>query len=712
MKGDVEHERDVSTPAVSKWLVGHFVRRQGQFGTVSVVARRSGLGVEPIPEPKRLFPRDGCVETQGINQHAGIHPGDWLEFDVAKNQRFRAPEWKVVHLKRIPRFAVLLESSMPGYRVLLTREGWTGDHRPGLWAFRLTGDMVLVAELELGKDKRLRLGRASARDVKCFRYHDDGVVRLSASKISDDVYILSEEAPVASFDWSDEADHIGRVVRSLAGAGDPRVADIIAWLELHHEAGTGKVSAASGDKEQALEALRSGALAARLHADRELMETYLAAALQDDGVRNAVAAYAREGHGAEWDRLRAELSDEVAEERVERLHELAAEIEAERIVGFARLDQELERHGEAGRETHAARWAVAEREATGRIEALETTVAARRAELERDMDARMCTLTETTQAVAAAEAELAGMRGETEDASARLGEVKSEIDRLLGVADRLKPIGPSTSQAGRSSAAFPVAFPEHPLAEVGSKVALISRNVLLSDPGKEVLESLLVLFLSGELPILVGDQVSDLLRVAETVIAPGRMVSVEADPTLISIDDLWSRPGSGMPTLLATAADAAKGGGAVIAVVRGIERSGARFWMPALAEALRGGTLPRGLFVCCTVVDREHDEIAALPSGVPWLEVADAFRPEAYSAAPTLLSQSRLALESLVPGPIPMDLSAVTAMTLGLEQHRSVDLMMRTARMFAEAIVALGDEDKARRLVARVAQTLAPKAGK
>ena len=548
--------------------------------------------------------------------------------------------------------------------------------------------------------------------MRCYRFNDDSVVRLSTSKISDDVYILPEEAPVASFDWSDEADHIGRVVRALAGPEDPRVADIIAWLELHHEAGTGKISDASGGKEEALEALRSGALAARLHADRELMEIYLAAALQNEGVRDAVAAYAREGHGAEWDRLRAELADEVASEKAERLQEISAEIEAERVAGLARLDQELVRHDETEREAQDARSAIAEREAAGRIEALETDVAARRDELKWDMAARTGALAETNQAVAAAEAELGGLRGETEDARARLGEVKSEIDRLLAIADRLGPTGPGASHAARLTAGFPVTLPEHPLAEVGAKAALIARNVMLSDHGKETLESLLVLFLAGELPVLVGYQVSDLLRVAEAVIAPGRLVSIEADPTLISIDDLWSRPGSGMPTLLATAADAAKGGGAVIAVVRGIERSGARFWMPALAEALRGGALPRGLFVCCTVNDREHDEIAALPGGAPWLEVADAFRPEAYSAAPTLLSQSRLALESLDPGSISTDLSAVTAMTLGLEQHRSVDLMMRAARLFAEAIVALGDEDKARRLVVRVAQSLAPKAGK
>ena len=710
MKGNVELEHDLSTSA--EWLVGHFVRRQGQFGTVSVVARRSGAGIELIPDPRKIFPRDGCVETQGINQNAGLRPGDWLEFDVAKNHRFRAPECKVVHLKRIPRLAVLPERGTLEHRVLLTGEGWSGDRRPGLWAFRLTGDMILVGELELGEDKRLRLSRASAREVKCYRYHEDSVVRLSTGKISDDVYILPEETPDTSFDWSDEVDHIGRVVRALAGAGDPRVSDIIAWLELHHEAGTGKVSAASGDKEEAFEALRSGALAARLRADRELMEIYLSSALDNEGVREAVAAYAREGHGAEWDRLRAEMADEVASEKGERLQELLAEIEIKRVAGLASLDQELTRLDEAERGAQAARLALDEREAAARIAALEMEVTAKRDELECEMALRKGALAEKNEAVAAAEVELSSLSSEIENACARLGEVKSEIDRLLAIAHRLDPAGPGASHASRATAVFPVTFPEHPLTEAAAKVDLISRNVMLSDKGKEALESLLVLFLSGELPILVGDQVSDLLRVAETIIAPGRFVSIDADPTLISIDDLWSRPGSGMPTLLATAADAAKGGGAVIAVVRGIERSGARFWMPALAEALRCGILPRGLFVCCTVDDREHDEIDELPSGAPWLEVADAFRPEAYSAAPTLLSPSRLALESLGPGASAADLSAVTAMTLGLEQYRSVNLMMRAARIFAEGVVALGDEDKACRLVARVMQSLTAKAGK
>ncbi|WP_442579094.1 hypothetical protein ACSBOB_26800 [Mesorhizobium sp. ASY16-5R] len=709
MKADLELSYDPSPTTESKLLVGHFVRRQGQFGTVAVVGRVSPGGVETISEPKRLFPRDGFVETHGPGHHAGLNPGDWVNFDVVKNPRPRAPEYKVVHLKRLPRFAVLPESTMPAYRALLTREGWAGDARPGLWAFRLSSDMVLVAELEGAKDRRLRLTRVAAREVKCYCYDENSIVRLGTGKTFDDVFIMPEDGPMTSFDWSDEADHIGRVIRSLAGANDPRFSEIMTWLDLHHEEGTGRVSAASGDKEAALEALRSGELAARLRADRELMDVYLAAALQNDAVREAVAAYVKDGHGAEWKRLQAELAEEIAIEKAGRLEVLSSEIDAERAAGVARMEHELAQHDGASRATQAARFEQAERDVAIRIKGLEATYAIRRDELDRGIADQAEALTDARADVVATEAELKGLRGEADDARGRLADLKREIDRLLAIAERLGPADPLAASASPRAGGIVRAFPNYLKSGVVAKAEIISRNIMLSENGKELLNSLLVMFLSGEMPILVGEQVADLLLVAETIICPGRYVSLEADPTLISLDDLWARPGSGMPTLLASAADAASDGGAVLIAIHGIERSGARFWMPALAEALRRGGLPRSLFVCCTVRDRDHDEVRALPNDAPWIEIADAFRPEAYSTAPTLLSQSRIILETLDPGPMPADLSAVSAMTLGLEQHRSVGLVMRAARMFAEATILLGDEQEARRLVLNLVKPLAPK---
>jgi hypothetical protein len=79
--------------------------------------------------------------------------------------------------------------------------------------------------------------------------------------------------------------------------------------------------------------------------------------------------------------------------------------------------------------------------------------------------------------------------------------------------------------------------------------------------------------------------------------------------------------------------------------------------------------------------------------------------------APSILSSRRIAQETLDPGTSPTDLSGVTAMALGLEQHRNLDLMMRAARLFAEAMDLLGDEQDAGRLVLSIVSPLASKSG-
>ena len=69
-------------------------------------------------------------------------------------------------------------------------------------------------------------------------------MRLGTASSAEDVYLGNEAEPLGRFDWSDEADHVARVIRSLADADDPLISDLIAWLELHQEAGTGKIFAA------------------------------------------------------------------------------------------------------------------------------------------------------------------------------------------------------------------------------------------------------------------------------------------------------------------------------------------------------------------------------------------------------------------------------------------------------------------------------------
>ncbi|MEX5591290.1 hypothetical protein [Pseudomonas orientalis] len=488
--------------------------------------------------------------------------------------------------------------------------------------------------------------------------------------------------------------------------GDPRVPEIISWLELHEELITNRASATSEDNEPEQDMLRSAALANRLRADRKLMEVYLAAVLHDEAVRDVVANYVKEGHGAERNKMRVELDEEITAEKMRRLTQLSVEIEAERTASMARIEQETQKHEAFVRSECDKRLMHAELAAFNQIQALETSVTNRREQLEHQIAEQAQKLVNIKSDAAVVETEQNELRAEAEKARTELTGVKGEIDRLLAVAAQLCPTTISTSQPAVSNIGVGRVFPNHPKVGAALKGELITHQAMLSDKGRELLQSLVITLLSGELPILVGGDSADLLRVAEAIICPGRFVSIEADPTLISLDDLWARPGSGVPTLLAAAAEAARDSGAVLVVIRGIERSGARFWLPALSEVLRSGGLPRGLLVCCTVHEPEHDEVHTISGSVPWFEAKGSFSPGAALAGPSLLTPPRVKLEVLDPGPMPTDLSIANSLAIELGENLSLEIAMRSARMFAEAITLLGDIESAQHLVVKVAKQL------
>ncbi|HGN2676745.1 TPA: hypothetical protein ACKR1J_005864, partial [Pseudomonas aeruginosa] len=89
-------ERSVFAASDLKRFAGHFVRWQGQYGSIAVVGQLNQNGLDIIANPKRLFPRDGLVEIQGGGQHGDLHQGEWVEFDVIRNTRFRAPAFKAL----------------------------------------------------------------------------------------------------------------------------------------------------------------------------------------------------------------------------------------------------------------------------------------------------------------------------------------------------------------------------------------------------------------------------------------------------------------------------------------------------------------------------------------------------------------------------------------------------------------------------------------
>jgi hypothetical protein len=267
------------------------------------------------------------------------------------------------------------------------------------------------------------------------------------------------------------------------------------------------------------------------------------------------------------------------------------------------------------------------------------------------------------------------------------------------------PLNQDPNPRAMGSQRVPFRFAELPTTSAIRKAKMIADQPLLSDPGKDRLKRFLTLLIAGELPVLTGHDVDDFLKVVEAMICPGRFAVVESDPTMISIEDIWCRAGAGVATAIAAATDAATNG-AILVYLTGIERSGARFWLPSLRQALRNGTLPRGLLVCCGTNATEHDEIAALPSDICWLNITDVMATAALAAGPSLLSPPTLELTSLDPGPLPSNLEGASKVLVSLGFRPSLSLAMRIARVFAEAHALFGNEAEAVRLARDFAQTI------
>ena len=220
------------------------------------------------------------------------------------------------------------------------------------------------------------------------------------------------------------------------------------------------------------------------------------------------------------------------------------------------------------------------------------------------------------------------------------------------------------------------------------------------------MKRLLVLMLAGEMPMLYGADALDFVKLAGILASPGRTGLMRADPTLVSIEDLWARPGSGAPTILAAAAAASAGGTAALIAIVGVEMSGARFWVSALSDALRTGTLPRGLLVCGVVNDIDHEEAKALPSDIPFLEIEGVFEPGAFFGALTLPTVATVELRAVNPGPVPTNAGAAAKVMALLGFEPTLGLAMRVARITAEAVSMLGEELATTTLVIELARDI------
>jgi hypothetical protein len=195
--------------------------------------------------------------------------------------------------------------------------------------------------------------------------------------------------------------------------------------------------------------------------------------------------------------------------------------------------------------------------------------------------------------------------------------------------------------------------------------------------------------LAGEVPILEGTERDDFVLIAESLVAAGRLLQFDTDATVLTAEDIWSRPGSSLTSVVGRATQlAASDEGTFLVELRGIDRSAARSWYPSLGGYCRKSLLPRRLLIFATIVDATSEEAKALPDDVCRLRADNAIVPGAALVAPNILGggSGSVAFE-FDPGPPPGDLSAALPILTELNFQLDVAMSLRVARIALESAV-------------------------
>ncbi len=699
------------TPA-ERWYIGTSARSRDATAMIAIKGERRADGsARPLDETQKLFPKNGEVEMRG---HAalGLKAGDWLLVRTARNDRHRSPSaFKVVGHRRLLPFADLSRcGSAEAVRRLLVEEGWAGG-TAGEWSVKVDADHVVRLTLAAAAQGILKAAGPGLEALAAYRFDAERVVDFVSEDDEAKFYDIADQEQTSTYDWSDDATYIDRIVRALAegDASDNTPLRIARWLRDHADA-----VADISDTGVAYEILRSRALANRLSARRDLLDQYFSAVRSDPEVSALVARAAEEAATAEVPeiraRLEAEMAAEVAAGRAEKeaavrgslaqlerdfLEELERTIEAKSAQADAEIAERklaADKAIDAGLSERRVALEEAVVRLEGRLSAGERDLAAQAAEIERRRSDVSALVAEEVEARERAERALAVAEAAAQDAAARQSIV---ADHAASAAASI-PYG---------SPAVPARFNSGGAVLTGQALAdAVRASPLLSDRGRTTLLQTLALMLAGEVPVIHGEEGEDLLEVAEALLSAGRTARFQADPTVISADDLWTRPGTMAPTILREALtfSSSEDGGTVIAVVADADRSAMRFWHPALTSIARRGDLPRRLLFCCTVADVEAEEVTALGSDVCLVDAAGSIAPGASAAAALLLGPASPKLSDLHPPAPPVDMTATVASVSKVGYPTRIGHARRLARICAEAIALEMDADQIESLLSRL----------
>ena len=613
--------------------MGICTRTQGPSLFVEVRAQSIEGAIADISSSShKLFGNNGEIEVRSARP--AVKVGDWVQARPAlegppKRQRYVASVGR-----RLLPFEDLsgLYAPEAARRLLVEtgrQDGFTGDK-----VFRIGASDIIEVRMTISPDGRSRIGQPEdLTTLPVWPYQAERHIRVPTPAGLVDLFAwdaaLSKSGVI---NWCSDVEFVRQVIGSFADASadDDVLKQAAALLSGHVEKLESMLSKAEQlDPRVGQEIMRSRKLADLLKSRDAMLKDFMGVLRSDPEVKAQLA-----------DRTE-QIAREAANVRVEELVRdrtatLQAELDERRVSGRAELDETL-------RDIEASELAAVTARLKSAEDAALAEISAKKTEVEAEVGRLAERRAELAELSAAEGNRLAETRKQLIEADKELASRKEEIDRIVRMESVLQDRRSDPAQPGKPRVpGFRAADPPAKPIAFGELPAWVEDCNMLSAAGKGQCLRALADVCAGGLPVVTGDQTEDFIGLLAAAVGGGRFVSFDCDPTVITFDDLWVRPGSGSSTSLGEALAACDEAGTVrFCVIRNVDRAAAHLWLDTLADKLRRREIPDSMLVCLTLAGAPSDALGEVIKRLPAVDTTGSMERAAVITALTRRGDER-----------------------------------------------------------------------
>ncbi|MET4278537.1 MULTISPECIES: hypothetical protein [unclassified Bradyrhizobium] len=544
------------------------------------------------------FPPEGEIELRGAR--AFLKQDDWAIAKPVLDGPPRRQRWVSPTAKKLLPFEDLSGLSGPEAARRLLVETGLQDAFAGEKIYRIAaGEMVMVKMARSG-DGRSRATSADMARLPVYAFDATKVLAIPTPGGSISLMEKNHQSPeVRLANWTSDAHYVEQIVRAAVSGDDDeqKAKAAVAATLLSHAGRLEALLSGVGEPDPNVvqEIARSRHLGEVVTSRPALVAEFMRALRRDPSVaariEQEIARLTAEAVESKRAALTAELTAsmeaEFAAVRRERGEKLRAELDDLETSSLQELQSKIDAE-------RASALSAIEMRKSGLEKAVE--------ELQKSRD----DLHEANRAKAI---EVDAIGTEITRLSLEVVDRKADLDRLLrmeqvlqnagdrGKTPQMAPLMP-LPDASRSARPLPI----------GDIADWLKNSRLLTEAGRRALARIAALVLSGGVPVVEGPEADDVLDVLASMLAGGAIATFDCDPTVISYDDLWRRPGNGELTALGLALSDARENGVVrFCAIRRADLSPSQFWIDALRRAGKQRTVPKELLLCVTRVAEENE---------------------------------------------------------------------------------------------------------